>query len=315
MRLLVRSLREGRRPVTAMVKVPLVIAGEWAVTEVEPASSLYALLPGMDVLDASIMIGCAWTDSEHTSAGAIVVDWDRDVAEREAKWLADQIWQRRAEFRPDVETALLEEAVAQALAAPESTVFISDSGDNVTAGAAGDLPLVLEALLWQTGRFPDDAATPGQPAVPPTAAPRALVAGLSDAAAVAACRAAGPAARVHLSLGGKLDAVTGRPLDVDATVVRLEPEHAVVRIERVDVILTTGRAAFVRLAQYRALGLDPLAYKVVVVKIGYLFPELRDVAPRGILALTPGFTDLELSRLPFRNLKRPVYPLDRDVMS
>jgi microcystin degradation protein MlrC len=32
-----------------------------------------------------------------------------------------------------------------------------------------------------------------------------------------------------------------------------------------------------------------------------------------IMALSPGFADQILARLPYRNLTRPVYPLDRDV--
>ena len=318
MRLLVRALREGRRPATVMARVPLVIAGEWAVTEVEPARSLYSMLPGIEarpgVLDASVMIGCAWTDSVHTTAGAIVVAWEREVAERGAHALAAEIWRRRAEFAPDVETASLEEAVAQALAS-EGTTFLSDSGDNVTAGAAGDLPLVLEELLRQTGG--SAAVSPLRPgpagALAPDVAATALVAGLSDAAAVGACRAAGVGASLLLSLGGKLDAVNGRPLSVEATVRRIEDDAALIRMGGVDVVLTTHRDAFTRLDQYRALGLDPLAYRAVVVKLGYLFPELRDLAPGGILALTPGFTDLELTRLPYRRLRRPAYPLDPEA--
>ena len=48
------------------------------------------------------------------------------------------------------------------------------------------------------------------------------------------------------------------------------------------------------------------------MKLGYLFPELRDRAPRSILALSPGFTDFQLDRLPYHRLARPIYPLDGD---
>src|SRR5688500_15176408 len=119
----------------AMVKPPILIAGESAVTDVEPARSLYARLeeivrrPG--VVDASIMIGCAWADTSRTSTAAIVVAWDGETAEREARLLAEEVWKRRREFGPDAETAPLVEAVVRALSASESPVFLSDSGDNV----------------------------------------------------------------------------------------------------------------------------------------------------------------------------------------
>ena len=51
---------------------------------------------------------------------------------------------------------------------------------------------------------------------------------------------------------------------------------------------------------------------LVVVKIGYLEPELFDAAGDWLLALTPGGVDQDLPRLPYERLQRPVFPLDRD---
>ena len=54
--------------------------------------------------------------------------------------------------------------------------------------------------------------------------------------------------------------------------------------------------------------------RIVVVKLGYLFPDLADHAPRAIMALSPGATDLRLEELPYRRLSRPIYPLDGDLV-
>ncbi len=59
--------------------------------------------------------------------------------------------------------------------------------------------------------------------------------------------------------------------------------------------------------------MDALAHKIVVTKLGYLFSELRDVAPRAIMALSPGFTNLNITSLPYRHVTRPIYPLDPKV--
>ena len=40
------------------------------------------------------------------------------------------------------------------------------------------------------------------------------------------------------------------------------------------------RKAMTTLDDFRNAGVDPLAHKVVVVKLGYLMPQLRDAAPR-----------------------------------
>jgi microcystin degradation protein MlrC len=293
-----RCIAERRRPLTAMVKVPILIAGESAVTDVEPARSLYALLPQIDsrpgVLDASVMIGCAWADTTRTSTAAIVVAWERATAERETERLAAELWRRRTKFGPDCEAAPLDAAVRRALAGDSSPFFVSDSGDNVTAGGAGDLPLVLEHLLR-------------------VRAHSALVAGIADTDAVARCHAAGTGARVSLAVGGKLDTVNGVPLPIEVEVLQLVPGLARVACKGVEIILAADRRPFTTLASMADAGADPRRYRLVAVKQGYLFPELRTVAGSSILALTPGFTDLDLARLPFRHVPRPIYPLDANV--
>ena len=52
--------------------------------------------------------------------------------------------------------------------------------------------------------------------------------------------------------------------------------------------------------------------KIVVVKQGYLFPDLADHAPCAVMALSPGATNLNLRELSYRNLSRPIFPLDED---
>src|SRR5688500_4146479 len=249
----------------AMVKPPILIAGESAVTDVEPARSLYASLKDIEqrpgVLDASIMIGCAWADTSRTSTGAIVVAWGRETAEREARRLAEQIWERRADFAPEAETATLAEAVERGLAASEGPVFLSDSGDNVTAGGAGDLTLALAELLRVDARD-------------------ALVAGLADAAAVQRCHSAGVGASARLELGGKLDTINGGPLPLEASVMHLAPALARVRCGGVEVIIAADRRPFTTVAGIAAARVDVRDYRLIVVKQGYLFPELRTVARR-----------------------------------
>jgi microcystin degradation protein MlrC len=52
----------------------------------------------------------------------------------------------------------------------------------------------------------------------------------------------------------------------------------------------------------------------VVVKIGYLEPELWDMARHGdwMLALTPGGVDQDLKRLGHQRIGRPMWPFDGD---
>jgi microcystin degradation protein MlrC len=149
----------------------------------------------------------------------------------------------------------------------------------------------------------------------------ALVAGLADPGAVRQCAAAGVGQEVTLSIGGKLEREIAQPLAVTGQVVHLgaaeaagsAPTTATVRIGGVHVILAADRRAFSDRASMAAAGVDPEQCKIVVVKLGYLFPDLADHAPRAIMALSPGATDLRLQELPYRHVPRPIYPLDGDL--
>ena len=51
----------------------------------------------------------------------------------------------------------------------------------------------------------------------------------------------------------------------------------------------------------------------MVVKIGYLVPELYDMRGDWIMALTPGGVDQDLERLDYKRIKRPMFPLDENM--
>ena len=296
---LVRCVEEGIRPLNAIVRLPMLLPGEHAATGVEPARSLYAGLPDVeaqpDVLDASLTIGCAWTDSPFTSAAAIVVSENRDAAGAQAECMAQEIWRRRDEFAPDVVTLPVEDVVRRALRETRYPVFLSDSGDNVTAGAAGDVPVVLRTLLEAGARD-------------------AVVAGIADAEAVARCLEAGIGARLTLNVGGKLDAVNGSPLEVTGQVISMNPPRiAVFQLDGVRVVLTADRMPFLDLRAFADANVNPAVHEIVVVKHGYLAPELREIAGAALMAISPGCTTLALETLPYERIRRPVFPLDEDV--
>jgi microcystin degradation protein MlrC len=51
----------------------------------------------------------------------------------------------------------------------------------------------------------------------------------------------------------------------------------------------------------------------VVVKIGYLEPELYAMRADWLLALTPGGVDQDIEHLPYHRLQRPIFPLDKNM--
>lgn len=304
-KLLLESLRENYHPVIAHLNIPIIIPGEKGVTSAEPVKSFYARLPeiaSMDgIMDASIFIGMPWTDVERAGMSVQVVAQDdayMPLALEQAQSLAMDIWDQRNDMNFDVEVLGIDDAIETARTSPDSTVFITDSGDNITAGAAGDGTLVLERLLAH--QVAD-----------------AVLAGIYDPEAVQHCISAGVGAEVQLEIGGRIDYIYSKPLRLTGRVMALphglpgsRNPDAVLQVEGLTLVLLSDHRAFIHPSDFQALDMDPLAFKIVVVKEGYLFPGLRDVAPRAIMALTPGFANQSLEQLNYKQVRRPIFPLD-----
>ena len=89
--------------------------------------------------------------------------------------------------------------------------------------------------------------------------------------------------------------------------------EVVVRVGSVDVIVTKKRKPYHTEADFTRLGLTPREADIVMVKIGYLGPELYNMQADWLLALTPGGVDQDLERLDYQRINRPMFPLDKDM--
>ena len=79
------------------------------------------------------------------------------------------------------------------------------------------------------------------------------------------------------------------------------------------IIITEERTPFHNVADFSRAGIDVASCALVVVKIGYLVPELKRAAAAAYLALSPGAVDQRLAELPFSRIRRPSFPFDRDM--
>lgn len=315
--MLIQILTEGVRVEMGFAKIPFLLPGEMAQTSLDPMASMMGLVKEIeahpDVLSASLANGHCWADVPDIGVIALVVtDGEARLAQAEANRLAARFWERRGAFGLSAEAYPVAEAVDVAMAADEPTVFLSDSGDNPGAGGTTDVPVLLGRLLSQ-------------------GASNVVVASIWDEAAVQACMDAGVGQEVHLDIGGKLDTQNGTPLSVTGRVRLLadgedyqggvrSPSRrqrqgpiAVLNVEGIDVILSSTRLSFVDPRQLRHLGLDPLDYRIVVLKRGYLTAPFQAISERSILALSPGATHCDVTQMVFRRVNRPMYPLDPDA--
>ena len=89
--------------------------------------------------------------------------------------------------------------------------------------------------------------------------------------------------------------------------------EVVVKVGSIRIIVTKKRKPYHYEKDFTNLGIDPRTADIVVVKIGYLVPELYEMRGDWIMALTPGGVDQDLDRLGYKRIKRPMFPLDQDM--
>lgn len=302
---------EARRPWKAWVPVPVLLPGEKTSTRLDPALSLYARVPEVEardgVVDAAIWVGYAWADEPRCHAVVMVTGDDRELIAAEASALGRAFWDARADFVFVAEALDLDAALANALAhvaaGKPRPYLVSDSGDNPTAGGAGDVSWTLGELLAHPALSGPDPVT-------------AIHASIFDPEAVALAEAAGVGARVTVHVGGHVDPGPRGPVELTGEVFSVthgDPvagTQVVIRSGGVHAIITQRRKPFHHVADLTDLGLDPHRTDIVVVKIGYLEPELFELAEGWTLALTPGGVDQDLLRLGHHRLAPGTFPFE-----
>jgi microcystin degradation protein MlrC len=290
------------RPTLVWVPVPVLLPGERTSTEDQPAKGLYAELAPMNakpgVLDVSLLVGYVWADEPRATASVVVTGTERPTLEQQAMQLAQRYWDAREDFQFGVPVGSITELLDQAETVTTQPVILADSGDNPTGGGVGDRAEVLEALLSRNFT-------------------NALVAGIADLPATKLCYRHSPGSKLRLQIGASLDPQGSRPVQVEAEVLFLLPadrpreRQAVVLIDGITVVLTAARRPFHNISDFARLQLHIPGFKLLVVKSGYLSPELAPLANPNLMALSDGSILQDLDKLPKNQFRPPTFPFDR----
>jgi microcystin degradation protein MlrC len=236
----------------------------------------------------------------------VVTDGDQSLAESLADELADLAWSMRVEFQ-QAEARPVDDAVRDADAASSGPVLLSDTGDSVLGGSAGDSTVILEAMLRLGPR--------GRGLVP-----------MIDPVAARDLAAAGVDATVTLELGGRATPffepleVTGVVRAVASGVMELSghPQsqidmgHSVaLEVGGVTLLVTEfAGAAGIHPAVYRHVGVEPGDYQMIVMKTASNFQYMAPLTSTIIRVDTPGPTQSDIAALPWQRCPRPIFPLD-----
>ncbi|MFI5152891.1 MAG: M81 family metallopeptidase [Chitinophagales bacterium] len=301
---------KGKPKYKSMVPIPILLPGEKTSTRIEPAKSVYqAVAPASKqsgIIDAAIWVGYAWADEPRNHAVVMVTGDEKEIVSKTAERLAKGFWDARFGFQFVAPTKSWNKCLEAALKSNKHPFFISDMGDNPTAGGAGDVSWTLKEILsrpeFKSSNGPSliYASIPG-----PDLVQKAIAAGVGKevdgmAGAAVDSRFAGP-----VRISGIVESiVTG---DVDAEV------EVSIRVGSVHVIVTKKRKPYHHEADFTRLALAPRKTDIVVVKIGYLEPELYNMRADWLMALTPGGVDQDIEHLPYKHIERPMFPMDRNM--
>ncbi|MGB3150670.1 MAG: M81 family metallopeptidase [Maribacter sp.] len=301
---------KGKPKFKAWVPVPILLPGEKTSTRIEPGKSLYAQIPSVTqqdgVIDAAIWMGYPWADESRNHGVVMVTGDDKEKVSQGAEQLAKAFWEVRNEFEFVAPVATLQESLKLALASKEGPYIISDMGDNPTAGGAGDVTWTLRELLAR----PEFKSAKG---------PSLIYASIPGPELIMEALKVGVGGKVDAMVGAQVDARFAPPLQLKGIITAIKEGdqdaevEVVVQIGSISVIVTKKRKPYHQEKDFTDLGLNPRKSDIVVVKIGYLVPELYDMRKGWTMALTPGGVDQDLERLGYENIKRPMFPLDKDM--
>lgn len=301
---------KGKPAYKAWVPVPILLPGEMTSTRIEPGKGLYAQIAPITnqvgVIDAAIWIGYAWADEPRNHAVVMVTGDDRERVGKAAEKLANTFWEARSRFEFVAPTATLSRSLDLAVASSKHPYMISDMGDNPTAGGAGDVTWTLREILARS-EFKTESG------------PSLIYASIPGPELVKKAIQIGVGGKIAEYVGAEIDTRFAPPILLSGTVEAIKEgdTHAetevVIKVGSVRIIVTKKRKPYHHESDFTNLGLDPRNSDIVVVKIGYLVPELYDMRADWIMALTPGGVDQDLERLGYRRIKRPMFPLDKNM--
>ena len=301
---------KGKPKYKAWIPVPILLPGEKTSTRIEPGKSLYAKVQPVTekegIIDAAIWVGYAWADEPRNHAVVMVTGDNKEAVSSNAESLAKAFWDVRHEFAFVAPTADLETSLSYALKSDKKPYIISDMGDNPTAGGAGDVTWTLRELLkkkvFKKSLGPEliYASIPG-----PDMVKKAVEVGIGKKVSGYVGAEVDDRYSPQVLLEGIVEAIHQGDIHAETEVV--------IKTGSLKVIVTKKRKPYHREKDFTQLGLNPRETDILVVKIGYLVPELYNIRGDWIMALTPGGVDQDLERLDYKRIKRPMFPLDKDM--
>lgn len=270
-----------------------------------------------DVMNASVFGGFPLADIPEAGLSIVIVS-NKDEVEK-ANELLDELsimaWDRREDFVYPTEP--IKESIAYAKSLSDGPIVLVDHGDNCGAGGPTDVMAVLEETLNQGLEN--------------------MVAGpFCDPETVQQLFGVGIGKEVTIQLGGKTDMpalnLKGQPLELTGVVEALtDGTYTVTGPMFTGTLLSLGPTAVLKVGSNQIVissrpqepydaGLFTHANikledaKYILIKSRQHFKAgFGDIAKEIVLISGPGVCSSDYDIFPFKNLQRPIYPLDKQA--
>jgi microcystin degradation protein MlrC len=312
-----RKLKGEADPVMAWGRAPVLSQTLRQGTVDEPFKTLIRMTEEAEasgeVMAATVFGGFALADIHDAGISCVTIaDGDFAKAQGVVDRLKAEFWTERAQhlYQPEP----LEEAVARAKKLDDGPVILLDHADNTGSGGTQDVMTVIAEVMRQGL---EDVA----------------VGGLWDPEAVQKMMQAGIGATVTLELGGKTDMPSigrkGEPLTVTGKVKVLSDGEWTVRGPMYNglkvsmgptAVLDTGRMEIVIVSKHHepwdqgvflSVGIDPQYKRYVLLKSRIHYRAgFAPIAKHTLTLDGVGVTTSDNSLLQYKNVRRPIYPLD-----
>lgn len=312
-RLMRDCLSSRKRQVFYWEPIPFMAPPQVATTDRDPLRGIFAKLDesltALGALSSSFFCVQPWLDIEETASSFLVAANSQSPQISAAvKLIASHLWDERSQFSLDwVSPESLLDKAEQFASGP---VIVSEGYDATTGGAPGDHPGLLQILFPHRAKF-------------------SACIYLVDPVAVQQARSAGSGGEFHGNVGAYLDNRYGDPVSVKGKVCGLSDgvftlkgpvftgkridmgPTAVIEAGLLNIVVASRAVMAIDPELYRSQGIEPREQRIVGVKSPSLFRPGYESILGGVVHLDmPGVCRGNLRKVPFRKIKRPIYPPD-----
>jgi microcystin degradation protein MlrC len=311
-----RSMLGDIKPTTLRVHRPMLEEINGGRTDIGPMigriakARTYEQQP--DVFAVSVNAGFGNADIAEVGPTVLVTaQGNMDAHLQFAEEIADDIWRRRFEMINDFLSVETASAICAAHEGTGGPVVVADYADNPGGGAYGDSTNLLRALLEAEVR-------------------NACFGAMIDPQAAHDLHSYKPGDCVSILLGGKTDPrIGGGPLQVRGILKLLSAGDytgdgpmigglkkrwgptAVLAVDGIDILIVSLSSQILDLQKFSAFGIDPAKKSIIALKsMQHFRAAFEPIAARVIVCDSGALCTPDLSKLPYSNVQRPIFPLD-----